>query len=92
MSSGFPNNTSWRFIDKSLYSDPLNSAFPEIYNINTFQGNMSNVDFIAVKIGDVEQARLLPNMLHVLVDDRNGGLLTLTAYRWAIGTGERVPH
>ena len=78
----FANNSSWRFIDKGyVFPDPANpfaAPFPEIYNINNFQGNMNQVDFVAVKVGDVNGSAL-PNMLHGPTEDRSGGLLTLKA-------------
>ena len=78
----FSNNTSWRFIDKGFVfpnpANPFEGAFPEIYNINNFQGNMNNVDFVAVKIGDVN-GTASPNMLQNPTEDRSGGLLTLKA-------------
>ena len=84
VSNGFPNNTSWRFVDKSYVfpdpADPFSGAFPEIYNINNFQGNMDNVDFIAVKIGDVNGSAST-NMFAPPEDteDRSDDLLTFSA-------------
>lgn len=53
----FPSNKSWRFIDKAhIFPDPLNpwlSAWPETYSIIPFSGSMNDVDFNAVKIGDL---------------------------------------
>lgn len=53
----FSRNTSWRFIDASYrFPDPLNPfaeeppAFRQIYNLD---GQVLNVDFIGVKIGDI---------------------------------------
>lgn len=78
----FPDNTSWRFIDKDFsFTNPANpfaDDFPELYNINNFQGNMNAVDFIAVKIGDVNGSAI-PNMLHDPVEDRNDDLLVFNA-------------
>ncbi len=51
-----PNNTSWRMIDASyefpIPADPFAELFPEEYYIDQLNSNM-NVDFIGVKIGDV---------------------------------------
>lgn len=54
-----PNhNTSWRFIQKNYEfanpQNPLREPFPEIYNINDFDGELMETDFIAVKVGDVD--------------------------------------
>ena len=56
ISSTFPNNTAWRFIDKKyIFSDPQNPLyedFPETVN-STIQSGINNADFIGVKVGDV---------------------------------------
>jgi hypothetical protein len=54
--SELPNNTSWRFIDGNfVFPNPLNpfgSAFPE--TISLFNGQMTEGNFVGVKIGDVD--------------------------------------
>lgn len=66
----FPNNKSWRFIDKAHVfpdpSDPWKSALPETYAIIPFAGSMNDVDFNAVKIGDLNLSANLAS---------NGGML-----------------
>ncbi|MBK8491069.1 MAG: hypothetical protein IPL49_09300 [Saprospirales bacterium] len=54
---GFPNNTSWRFVDKNyVFPEPMNpfsEPFPEaIEVINPYNGGLDK-DFVAVKVGDV---------------------------------------
>lgn len=53
----FPNNTSWRFVDESHSfpnpADPFAPAFPEYFNVNDIAHDQNGVDFVAVKIGDV---------------------------------------
>ncbi|MCF8245779.1 MAG: HYR domain-containing protein [Saprospiraceae bacterium] len=53
----FPNNTSWRFIDKSYIfpnpANPFTQPFPEFFNINDLAASQNGVDFVAVKVGDV---------------------------------------
>lgn len=53
---GFPNNTSWRFIDGDYEfidaENPFNEYFPESYMIYDMKGPVYK-DFIGVKIGDV---------------------------------------
>ncbi|MBI1224984.1 MAG: T9SS type A sorting domain-containing protein [Bacteroidetes bacterium] len=53
----FPNNTSWRFVDASyVFSNPLNPfvpGFPETISINNATGNITGQDFVAIKVGDV---------------------------------------
>ncbi len=52
-----PNNQSWRFIDEThVFPNPLNpwvSLWPETHSINPFSNNMNDVNFEAVKIGDL---------------------------------------
>ncbi|HHS95951.1 MAG TPA: T9SS type A sorting domain-containing protein, partial [Phaeodactylibacter sp.] len=53
----FPDNTSWRFIDADYVfpnpANPFEQVFPESYPINGLTGDMADLDFVAVKIGDV---------------------------------------
>jgi hypothetical protein len=52
-----PNNTSWRFVDKSFsfpnVTNPFQTAFPEVINIANATIPQLNQDFTGVKIGDV---------------------------------------
>jgi len=59
----FPSNTSWRMIDEDhIFPDPVDPfsgpAIPEEYNIYDFNNSMG-VDFIGVKVGDVNGSALL---------------------------------
>jgi hypothetical protein len=69
----FTNNTSWRFVDAAFsFPEPTNpfaTNFPEIVNINNLPANVSNADFVAVKIGDVNGSAVTTNLLGA--DDRN---------------------
>jgi len=53
----FPDNNSWRFVDKDYVfpnpQNPFTPQFPEFFNINNLADDYGNVDFVAVKIGDV---------------------------------------
>ena len=53
----FPNNTSWRFVDKDfVFANPANpfaSAFPEVINLNNVSASQMANDFVAIKVGDV---------------------------------------
>jgi hypothetical protein len=54
----FTNNTSWRFVERSYVfpnaSNPWFEEFPEVVNINNLPATgISDADFVAVKIGDV---------------------------------------
>jgi len=53
----FPNNTSWRFIEKPfVFPDatmPFQTVFPEVISINGLMNDVTGLDFIAMKVGDV---------------------------------------
>ncbi|MFT4663944.1 MAG: hypothetical protein ACI9XB_000885 [Gammaproteobacteria bacterium] len=55
--TAFTSNTSWRFIDADFVfpnpSAPFSSYFPEARFIETLTGGVANLDFMGVKIGDV---------------------------------------
>jgi len=59
---GFPNNTSWRFVDKDfVFADPANpfqAPFPEVINYNNLTASDLSADFVAVKVGDVNGSAL----------------------------------
>lgn len=61
----FSNNNSWRFVDADyVFSNPQNPfqpPFPEFYNINDLADDNNNVDFVAVKTGDVNQSAVTHN-------------------------------
>ncbi len=67
----FPENSSWRFVDAAhVFPDPANpwiSVWPEQYTIDPFTGSMNEVNFNAVKIGDLNLSANLINgnqMIH----------------------------
>lgn len=53
----FPNNTSWRFVPADFVfpnpANPFESAFPEVVNLNALNNDITDLDFIAIKVGDV---------------------------------------
>ena len=53
----FPTNTSWRFVDAEfVFTDsgnPFMDDFPETITIEPVGGETYNIDFVAIKIGDV---------------------------------------
>ncbi len=57
MEPTFPNNTSWRFVDAHYqFPDPENpwaEVFPEVYSVNNLDADQLDVDFVAIKVGDV---------------------------------------
>lgn len=71
----FPNNRSWRFIpDDWVFVDSLNPwtpMYPEQITISNLSQDRSDLDFVAVKVGDVNND-VDPTML--VTDDRGQGL------------------
>ncbi len=58
----FPNNTSWRFVDAEfVFPNPINpwaSSFPEVFSINGIEMGLTEANFIAMKIGDVNDSAI----------------------------------
>lgn len=74
-----PQNTSWRFIDKSYHfpdlSNPFQEIFPETKTLADMQSSMMEEDFVAVKTGDVNGNAVANSLL--TADDRTEGTLFL---------------
>jgi hypothetical protein len=87
-----PNNTSWRFVD-SDYSFPnpdypFAPAFPETKSVADVQGNQIGEDFVAVKIGDVNNTAQANNLMSV--DDRTNSTLLFDVQDRSVARGELV--
>lgn len=56
----FPNNKSWRFVDAAYVfpnpSNPFSSPWPESITVNNVQGDLLGLNFIGIKIGDVNNS------------------------------------
>ncbi|MBX2893381.1 MAG: HYR domain-containing protein [Saprospiraceae bacterium] len=72
-----PNNTSWRFVDKSFAfpntANPFQTQFPEIKTVSGSAVDQLNEDFVAVKVGDVNGTAITSSLLSG--DDRTAGTL-----------------
>ncbi len=80
-----PNNTSWRFVDKTYsFPDPFNpwmQAWPEIHPLTGLVSGINQADFFGVKIGDVNNSvkanamSIVPRgageRLELIMDDRS---------------------
>lgn len=57
INTDFPNNTSWRFVDKdyvfATLTNPFASQFSEVINLNNVTSGQLANDFVAIKVGDV---------------------------------------
>ncbi len=88
----FPQNTSWRFVDESFVfpnpANPWQTPFPEVIQVNSLQGDLMNRNFIAVKIGDVNGNAILNAGM---VDDRSvAGTFTLYSDAMELTKGKEI--
>ena len=86
----FQNNTSWRFVDMAYEfpdaTNPWLEDFPEVVNTNGLPANTS-VNFIGVKIGDVNGSAAPNNLLGS--DTRNfNGTLSFVIENKKVNAGE----
>jgi len=90
----FPNDVpSWRFVDATYEfldpTDPFAFNFPEEYVIPTLTEDMTDMNFVSVKIGDVNDSAV-PSLTedHGDTRSRGGELIFSTKDQW-IQKGER---
>ncbi|MCC6724205.1 MAG: T9SS type A sorting domain-containing protein [Saprospiraceae bacterium] len=69
-----PNNSSWRFVDANYTfpnpSNPFAGVFPEVCNINDLAPTSPSVNFIAIKVGDVN-GTAVTSLNAPVAEDRN---------------------
>ena len=85
-----PANKSWRFVDKSFqFADETNPwPFSESISMDGIYGNEMDKDFVAIKVGDVNNT-VKANAAQVL--PRNGnGVVNLIADNRTVNAGEMV--
>ncbi len=85
-----PNNTSWRFVDQSFAfpnpANPFQTPFPENKTVANIQASHMDDDFVAVKIGDVNQ-NAIANAQQA-GEDRTAGTLLIDVEDRTVQTGE----
>ncbi|MBR9922245.1 MAG: HYR domain-containing protein [Bacteroidetes bacterium] len=90
----FPNNTSWRFVEADYVfpnpQDPWEENFPEIVNFNDLAENMQEVDFVAVKVGDVNSTAQTSEGFGETGDRTFDGSLNMRTPTRAIPAGETI--
>ncbi|MEM6318918.1 MAG: T9SS type A sorting domain-containing protein [Bacteroidota bacterium] len=92
ITSEFPNNTSWRFVEGGYEFTSANAAaesFNEFVSINNLDANLMNMDFTAVKIGDVNGSALANSLLGAESRTTNGTLNLNAADRF-VEAGQTV--
>ena len=91
INTDFPNNTSWRFVDKNFVfpnpSNPFQTQFPEVVNLNDLAGDQPNNNFVAVKVGDVNGSAAT-NLLGSNEDRTMVGDLVFNAEEVQMNAGE----
>ncbi len=91
ITTAFPNNTSWRFVDRDFIfvdeSNPFQTTFPEVISFNDFTDDELAADFVAIKVGDVNCSALANNL--IAAEDRtNDHDLVLTINDQQLVEGE----
>jgi len=90
----FPNNTSWRFVDKAYQfpnpSNPWQETFPEVINVNDLPSAITNQDFVAIKIGDVNSSANANGLAAAETGERSSGTLKFVMNNLPFQTGQEV--
>jgi len=85
-----PNNTSWRFVDKSFSfpepTNPFKTVFPENKTFASIAMSMLGEDFVSVKIGDVNGSAVANSLM--ASEDRTAGTLLFDVEDRAVKAGE----
>jgi len=94
MTDVFPSNTSWRMVDAGYEfiegANPLNLNFPERYDIYELASDMQ-IDFIGVKIGDVNNSAQGPEGPEIATVVRQSqSLLSYTDAKITPGKAEAI--
>jgi hypothetical protein len=88
--SELPNNTSWRFVDKSYVfpnaNNPFAAQFAETKSIQNLNSNVNNADFVSVKVGDVNGNAIANSAMSA--EDRTAGTLLFDVDNRAVKAGE----
>ncbi len=93
VSNDFPNNSSWRFVDKNFVfsnsANPFMAPFPEVMNYNNLASPMDISDFIGIKVGDVNNDATPNAMLGI--DDRTfNGTMTFATAEQTFNAGQTI--
>ena len=91
ISTSFPSSESWRFVDASFEfgDNPLSNNFNENRSINNLKNDMMYNDFIAIKIGDVNESAI-PNSLATATGRNSKKTLLLQIEDKYVTEGERI--
>jgi hypothetical protein len=85
-----PNNTSWRFIDKSQQfanpNNPFTAPLKENISVANALANMTSENFVGVKVGDVNGTAVANSAMQA--DDRTTGTLLFDVQDRDVAAGE----
>jgi len=85
-----PNNTSWRFVDKSFVfpnsNNPFQTAFPETISVADAMLTQIGEDFVGVKIGDVNNTSIANATMQA--EDRTTGTALFDLEERSVKAGE----
>ena len=88
----FPANDSWRFVDAAYEftsANPASEGFGEAYSITGLNTNMENVNFVGVKVGDVNGNAQANSLLGA--ESRSvAGTFELTTAEQFVSAGQQV--
>ena len=89
----FTNNTSWRFIDADYEflnpTNPFEENYPEAYEIKDLSEDMMSLDFVAVKVGDLNNTAAV-NQLQTVESRNTTQALTIQIAEQEKKAGEMV--
>jgi len=85
-----PSNESWRFVDEAQTFADVNNPWPvnEVISISQFMDDKMDNDFVAVKIGDVNNTA--ETNFDGTTSNRSGDALELNANYPSVNTGDNV--
>ncbi|MBK9152337.1 MAG: T9SS type A sorting domain-containing protein [Saprospiraceae bacterium] len=90
VTNDLPNNTSWRFPIAAQTMDAENPwPFAEVISIPALIEDMSNQNFVAVKVGDVNGS-VSANVSDPALESRSAKVVRFTAEDRNVAAGERV--
>jgi hypothetical protein len=91
----FPNNMSWRFVDKAFsFPNPINpfqTTFPENIVQQDWNGNQNEFDFVGIKIGDVNNTAIPNASAPNPIESRSPNFLVLPDLELKAGETWDVP-
>nr|MDQ3017186.1 T9SS type A sorting domain-containing protein [Bacteroidota bacterium] len=92
ITTDLPNNTSWRFVDKSyVFPDPYNpwmQVWPESREMNPLATGMNQANFYGIKIGDVNNT--VKANANSIVTRGSGDIMALVIDEQQISVGQTV--